>query len=201
MKRMRIPSRSMYYGTPVALVCTQNSDGSDNLTPMSSSWSLRDFVVLGLGCASQAVENLHHRPRLTVNLPSADLRKSIEQIATFTGKNPVPDHKAAQFSYCRDKFKAAGLTRVASTEGGPSRVAECPIQIEAIVNTMTDVSDDPEGFSVIIAKAVAQHAAVGILDETSGQIDPAKWEPLIFSYRTYRGVGPELGRMARVVRS
>ncbi|POF61488.1 flavin reductase [Novacetimonas maltaceti] len=201
MKTTRIPHRSMYYGTPVALVCTQNSDGSENLTPMSSSWSLRDFVVLGLGCASQAMENLRHRPRLTVNLPSADMWESIERIAVFTGKNPVPDHKATHFSYCRDKFEAAGLTRLTSTEGGPSRVAECPIQIEAVVNTVTDVSDNPEGFSVIIAKAVAMHAAVGILDETSGQIDPVKWDPLIFSYKTYHGVGSELGRMARVIRS
>jgi len=191
----------MYYGTPVALVCTQNSDGSDNLTPMSSSWSLRDFLVLGSGCASQAMENLRHRPRLTVNLPSAEMWESIERIVAFTGRNPVPDHKAAQFSYCRDKFEAAGLTRLISTEGGPSRVAECPIQIEAVLNTMTDVSDDPEGFAVIIAKAVVLHAVVGIINETSGQIDPAKWDPIVFSYRTYHGLGPELDRMARSVRS
>ncbi|NIE81106.1 flavin reductase family protein [Asaia sp. As-1742] len=201
MKTIRIPARSMYYGTPVALVCMQNSDGSDNLTPMSSSWSIRDFLVLGLGSASQAMENLRHRPRLTVNLPSAEMWESIERIAAFTGRNPVPDYKAAQFSYCRDKFEVAGLTRLTSTEGGPSRVAECPIQIEAVVNTMTDVSDDPEGFSVIIAKAIVLHAAVGIINETSSQINPAKWDPLVFSYGTYHGLGPELGRMARSVRS
>jgi len=38
----------LYFGTPVVLIITRNEDGSANITPMSSAWSLADQVVIGL---------------------------------------------------------------------------------------------------------------------------------------------------------
>ncbi len=55
VKIIEITPRSMYYGTPVALIVTLNADGSENLAPMSSSWSLRERIVLGMGTASRTV--------------------------------------------------------------------------------------------------------------------------------------------------
>ncbi len=52
----------LYFGTPVALISTQNEDGSANLAPMSSAWALGDVFVLGLGSSSQTAANLRERP-------------------------------------------------------------------------------------------------------------------------------------------
>ncbi len=200
MQTRKIAPRSLYYGTPVALIATRNPDGTDNLTPMSSSWSLRSNVVLGLGAASQAVANLQRRPELVINLASATMWDAVEAISGFTGRDAVPAHKAAQFAFSPDKFATAGLSRVASESVAPVRVGECPIQMEAIVENMLPVADEPEGFVVVVAKILVVHAHADILTPDGSAVDSARWKPLIFNFRSYHGLEVALGTMRRAVR-
>ena len=46
----------LYFGTPVALVSTENENGSFNLAPMSSAWALGQVIVLGLGAEGQTAQ-------------------------------------------------------------------------------------------------------------------------------------------------
>lgn len=200
MRTTKIPARSLYYGTPVALITSKNADGTDNLAPMSSSWFLRSSIVLGIGSASQTVENLRRCPELVVNLPSAEMWDKVEAISGFTGRSAVPVHKAGQFAFAADKFKDARVTRQASETVAPVRVMECPIQMEAVVENMTSVADQPEGFVVVIARVNIVHAHSDILTADESAIDPEKWNPLIFNFRTYHGLDTALGTMRRAVR-
>ncbi|MEV6283071.1 hypothetical protein [Kribbella sp. NPDC051770] len=70
MTHLTIEPSILYAGTPVALLTTDNGDGTFNLAPMSSAWALGDVVVLGLGEEGRTGTNLRSRPELVVNYPS-----------------------------------------------------------------------------------------------------------------------------------
>ena len=58
----------LYVGTPVMLLCTENADGSTNISPASSYWALEQMIVLGLLADGHTAANLRERPGLTVGL-------------------------------------------------------------------------------------------------------------------------------------
>lgn len=195
MAHVTIEPSILYVGTPVALLSTVNDDATFNLAPMSSAWALGDVVVLGVGKPGQTAHNLLHRPELVINYPSPEQWEAVERIAGLTGRHPVPDSKRARFRFEREKFKAAGLTPVASEQVGPPRVAECPLQFEA---TAVHVDFDAAGnFLVIQAKVLQIHADERIVVPGSSYVDPAAWSPLIYNFRHYFGLGSELGESFR----
>ncbi|MGW2706729.1 flavin reductase family protein [Streptomyces sp. NPDC001340] len=182
----------LYFGTPVALLTTENEDGSANLAPVSSAWALGQTVVLGLGADSQTAANLATRPELVINLPSPGLWDAVERLAPLTGATPVPTAKQARgYRYQPDKFAAAGLTPVPSETVRAPRVAECPLQPEAQVQRS---SPEAKGHFLIVECAVARvHADRRIVVPGTQHINPTHWSPLIFNFRHYQGLAPELG--------
>ena len=53
-----IKPKILYYGTPVILLNTLNEDDTVNISPISSSWALGDYIILGIGLGGKAIENL-----------------------------------------------------------------------------------------------------------------------------------------------
>ena len=50
MMYQRIERAGFYYGFPVILMTTRDKErGTDNVTPLSSSWTLSDTIVIGIG--------------------------------------------------------------------------------------------------------------------------------------------------------
>lgn len=96
------------------LLCTENPDGSPNISVASSYWALEQMVVLGLLADGQTAANLHERPGLTINFPGPELWHHVEAIADTTGTDPVPDAKSSRYVHEKDKFGRAGLTCQAS---------------------------------------------------------------------------------------
>ncbi|MEU4395232.1 flavin reductase family protein [Kribbella sp. NPDC023855] len=195
MTHLTIEPSILYFGTPVELVSTVNDDGTSNLAPMSSAWALGDVVVLGFGAAGQTAYNLQRRPELVINFPSPELWPEVERIAGLTGRDPVPDHKRERFRYEPAKFEAAGLTPVASELVAPPRVAECPLQLEAVaVDTRLDAAGN---FFVVEARVLGVHADSRIVVPGTSYVDPRKWSPLIYNFRHYFGLGAQLGESFR----
>jgi flavin reductase (DIM6/NTAB) family NADH-FMN oxidoreductase RutF len=185
----------LYFGTPVVLLSTENEDGSANLAPMSSAWALGEVVVLGVGAGGQTAHNLRSRPDLVVNLPGPALWPAVERLAPLTGRDPVPDAKRGTFRYEPDKFGAAGLRPVPSVRVRPPRVAECPLQLEA---RAARVRDDASGtFLIVEARVLHVHADSRIVVPGTSHIAPTAWSPLIYNFRHYFGLGPELGHTFR----
>ncbi|WP_433246961.1 flavin reductase family protein [Streptosporangium sp. CA-135522] len=185
----------LYFGTPVALLATENDDATFNLAPMSSAWALGQVLVLGLGAEGQTAHNLATRPDLTVSLPSPQQWQPVERLAPLTGRDPIPDHKQGAFRYEPDKFGAAGLRPEPSHLVRPPRVAGCPIQLEARVTRIRpDATDD---FLIIETQVLRVHADPRIVVPGTQHIDPAAWSPLIYNFRHYHGLGPELGHSFR----
>ncbi|WP_426448224.1 flavin reductase family protein [Paenibacillus sp. S-38] len=186
----------LYYGTPVLLMTTRNECGCDNISPLSSSWALGDRIVLGIGTAGKGYENLTRERQCVLNLPDAGLWQQVEQLAPTTGKDPVPESKRLLgFVYEPDKFGRCGLSAAPSELVKPARIAECPLQIEAAVCHIRIPEGSPH-FAIVETQALRVHAHPGILRE-GRHIDPAKWNPLIYNFRHYFGLGTELGRTFR----
>ncbi|MFD0163644.1 flavin reductase family protein [Streptomyces decoyicus] len=185
----------LYFGTPVVLLTTENQDGSVNLAPMSSAWALGQTVVLGLGMDGQTAHNLGNRPELVINLPSPAQWQAVERLAPLTGRNPVPSTKAKGCRFEPDKFAAAGLCAEAAHVVRPPRVAGCPLQLEARAEQVRpDVSG---GFVIVEAVVRRVHADPRIVVPGTDHVDPAAWSPLVYNFRHYFGLGPELGHSYR----
>ncbi|MEU3693257.1 flavin reductase family protein [Streptomyces narbonensis] len=181
----------LYFGTPVVLLTTENEDGTFNLAPISSAWALGQHVVLGLGGESQTVRNLAARPDVVINLASPDLWEQVERLAPLTGAHPVPESKRAVYRYEPDKFAAAGLTPYPSDLVRPPRVAESPLQLEARAVAMNPGGEG--SFFSVECEVVRVHAHERIVVPGTDHVDPGVWSPLIYNFRHYHGLTPEVG--------
>ncbi|MCC3371568.1 flavin reductase family protein [Cohnella sp. REN36] len=189
----------LYYGTPVLLLTTRNEDGTVNITPLSSSWALGDRVVLGLGTSGQGFENVQREREVVLNIPDASLWRHVERLAPYTGKTPVPEAKRRiGFQYEPDKFGQADLCPVPSSLVKPDRIAECPLQIEAAVRHIR-IPDDAPHFAIVETEALRVHAHADLLIGDR-HIDPTQWQPLIYNFRHYYGLGEALGKTFRAER-
>jgi flavin reductase (DIM6/NTAB) family NADH-FMN oxidoreductase RutF len=196
-----VEPKILYFGTPVALISSVNDDGSANLAPMSSFWALGWTMVLGISLQTQTIENLRQRPDCVVNLPSPDLWRNVERLAPLTGRNPVPQGKDLRFRFARDKFGAAGLTAIASKKVSAPRVGECPAQLEARVLRIHNLTGERRleaaaGAAAVEVEVVCVHLRREFVLGTN-HIDPHLWQPLIYNFRHYFGLGPELGKTFR----
>jgi flavin reductase (DIM6/NTAB) family NADH-FMN oxidoreductase RutF len=181
----------LYFGTPVVLLSTENEDGSANLAPMSSAWALGRVVVLGLGHDGQTAYNITARPEMVINLPAAHQWQAVERLASLTGRHPVPHTKGDRFRHEPAKFAAAGLQPQASRRVRPPRVADCPLQLEArAAQIRTDATGE---FLIVEAHVLAVHAEPQIVVSGTEHIDPTAWNPLIYNFRHYFGLGDHHG--------
>ena len=181
----------LYFGTPVVLLSTENADGTFNLAPMSSAWALGQVIVLGLGADGQTARNLRNRGGLVISVPDPAQWEAVERLAPLTGRSPVPEDKRGAFRFEPEKFAAAGLRPEPSQLVRPPRVAECPLQLEA---RAADVSPGVEGdFLIVQAEVLRVHADPRIVVPGTQHVDPRRWSPLIYNFRHYYGLGPELG--------
>lgn len=183
----------LYFGTPVVLLTTCNEDGTTNITPMSSAWALGNRIVLGLSAKGKGFSNLERWKECVVNLPKPSDWDKVEKLAPLTGANPVPEAKSGLYSYAKDKFAASGFTALPSQDVQPERVAECPLQIEAVVKNMIPVRDGDMEFAIIEVEAVKVHAHEDVILQDR-YIDPARWSPLIYNFRHYFGLGEQKGK-------
>ncbi|GAA2251964.1 flavin reductase family protein [Streptomyces amakusaensis] len=190
-EHLTITPSILYFGTPVVLLTTENPDGSFNLAPMSSAWALGDVVVLGLGKDGRTGQNLAARPELVINLPEPGQWPAVERLGRLTGRPSPAPSGGRPIRYEPAKFEAAGLTPRPSRSVRPPRVAECPIQLEArAVRVGTDVAGD---FLIVEARVLRVHADPRLVVPGTQHIEPAAWSPLIYNFRHYFGLGPELG--------
>jgi len=157
--------------------------------------------MLGLLDETKTAENLAGHPECVVNLPSPDMWQCVEKLAPLTGKNPVPEIKAKQFRFEKDKFGAAGLTALPSELVKTSRARECPVQMEAKVHCLHRMEGQRlsavGGGVAAEVEIVRVHVTEQFIKGTN-HIDPAKWSPLLYNFRHYVRLSEhELGKTFR----
>jgi flavin reductase (DIM6/NTAB) family NADH-FMN oxidoreductase RutF len=200
VKRVLNP-KMLYFGTPVLLVSSLNSDGSTNVAPMSSAWWVGDTAMLGLSVNSQTVRNLAERPSCVLNLVDATMVDAIDRLALLTGRPDVPEYKRERgYTYEPDKFAAAGLTPVSFGLGVPSGVAESQIQLEGRVQAVHTIDDTDAGLRALEVKILRTHVDTSLLmTDHPTYIDPLRWDPLFMKFTEYFS-GAALSRPSSLAR-
>jgi flavin reductase (DIM6/NTAB) family NADH-FMN oxidoreductase RutF len=199
----------LYFGTPVVLVSSLNEDGSPNVAPMSSAWWLGRSCLLGFGARSKTPANILRTGECVLNLPSVDQVAAVDRLARLTGSNPVPPHKVAMgYRYEPDKLGVAGLTPEESQIVAPPRIRECPVQLEAMLESAHPLAEnDPARQGNLIAlevRIVRVHIAEELLlAGHENRIDPDAWRPLIMSFCQFYGLGARVhsSRLAEIPES
>ena len=188
----------LYFGTPVVLISSDNEDGSPNLAPMSSAFWLGWRAMLGLGARSKTAQNLLRTGECVLNLPSDTMAAVVDRLAMTTGSDPVPPYKQSRgYFHVAGKFERAGLTPVPSETVSPPRVAECPVAMEAILESLHPVADEDDAQRGGILAFEVRVQRVFVHDDvrkpgTDDHIDPDRWRPLIMSFQKFYGLGPQL---------
>lgn len=196
-----IAPKILYFGNPIAIISSANQDGSTNLAPISSFWALGWTVILGLLRDTKTLANLEANPDCVVNIPSPDLWPNVEKLAPLTGLDPVPAEKKAKFHHVRDKFAAAQLTPLRGETVAVSRVKECPAQLEAKARKIHVLEGDPRlreltGGAAVEVEVLRVHLRKDYVMK-GNYVDPSRWQPLIYNFRHYYGLGEELGKTFR----
>jgi flavin reductase (DIM6/NTAB) family NADH-FMN oxidoreductase RutF len=185
----------LYFGTPVVLVSSTNTDGSANLAPMSSAWWLGHSCMLGFGARSLTPQNIQRTGECVLNLPSVREVGAVNRLARTTGSDPVPPHKVAMgYRHVADKFGIAGLTALESERVNAPRVRECPVHLEATLESVHPLAvrdDDRRGALVAFElRIVRVHVDESIrMSGHADRIDPERWRPLIMSFQQFFGLG------------
>lgn len=192
-----------YWGTPVLLITTLNENGTVNVAPMSSAWWLGWSCMLGFDASSQTVVNMRRSGECVLNVASEANLDAVNALALKTGSPSVPLHKRALgYRFERNKLERAGLTTTPSLEVKPPRVAECAVQLEAVVERVRpfaqrDVKLPIPACSVEV-RIVRTHVDEALVSH-DGKVDPSRWRALVMNFRELCVVGPPTpgSRLAR----
>ncbi|MET4137867.1 flavin reductase family protein [Pedobacter sp. UYP1] len=196
---LTIKPKILYFGTPVALITTIDKERKANIGPISSVWALGYNLLLGLGCDSKTYQNIIENKECVVNLPSADLYENIEKISNLTGLNPVPESKRHQYRYEADKFSAGNFSPMDAEMVTPPALANCPMQLECILQNYYIIEYGVDGIPLIAAvqvKVINVRAHENLVINQD-HINPSAWSPLIYNFRHYYTLGKEMGKNFR----
>jgi flavin reductase (DIM6/NTAB) family NADH-FMN oxidoreductase RutF len=196
----------LYFGTPVVLISTCNEDGTFNIAPISSVFWLGWRCVIGISAVSKTTENIKRNGDCVINLPSVNESSAVNLLALTTGTYPVPDGKKRKgYSYVKDKFSLAGLTPELSETIRSPRIWECPVQMEAVLETSHGMAekDQLQKGKILTMEFRIQRV---YLEESilkhghKNHVDPDKWRPLIMSFQKFYGLGDQVeeSRLAKI---
>lgn len=165
MEKINVNYEKMYYGFPVILISFYDKNGVPNVTTLSSSYTLKDMVVLGFSNTSYALNEIKEVRDFVINIPDSSLVKEID----FCGANSGYECK---------KFDAVNLTPIKSKVVNAPIIDECPIAIEC---TLTDVieKDLYKGITNIIANIKGRCISKEYLDN-KGRLKASKLDNVLY---------------------
>lgn len=166
MEKIAVNYEKMYYGFPVILISFYDENGVAHVTPTSSSYSLKDMVVLGFNSKGFAAQHLKAGADFVVNVPDRSLQESVNYCGSRSGAEG-------------SKFAAAGLTPEASEQVHAPAVRECPISIACRVAHVVESEQFP-GVTNIVGKFVSRSVAKDYLN-AEGRLQIDKLNSIIYA--------------------
>lgn len=166
MEKIAVNYEKMYYGFPVILTSFYDEDGVAHVTTTSSSYSLKDMIVLGFNSKGFAAQHLKAGADFVVNVPDRSLQESISCCGSSSGAEG-------------SKFAAAGLSPEASEHVHAPAVRECPISIACRVVETIENEQFP-GVTNIVGKIVSRSVAKDYLN-AEGRLQIDKLSPVVYA--------------------
>ena len=136
----------LYYGFPIFILGYQDQNFGHNITTCSSSYSLGDWLVIGVGSEENAAEQIKHYQQFTVNIPDETSMLAMEQ---------------AGFISHREKLKHLALEYDLSERTHAPILESCPVVLDCQVDRIVEEG----GICHIFAKIVERLVDPELLDE------------------------------------
>lgn len=165
MEKINVNYEKLYYGFPIILVSFYDKNGVANVTTLSSSYTLKDMVVLGFSSKGYAINQIKEACDFVINIPDSSLRKEVSFCGTKSG------HEI-------QKFDAVKLTPVKSSIINAPIIEECPVAIEC---TLTDIieKDAYKGITNILGTIKGRLISTEYLN-TDDRLNFSKFDNLLY---------------------
>ena len=171
------PTVRHFYPWPIVLVSCVDDQGKPNIITIGASSvcsSGPPTVGIAVGIRQYSRELIRSTGDFGANLPSTDQLHQTDYCGIHSGRN-------------MNKYEAAGLTPMPSTQITSPLIQECPVSFECkLVHEVNLGSHD-----WLIGEIVAVHVDDAVLDE-AGDLDPSKTDPIMSFWGEYWGLGERL---------
>ena len=144
---MKIPfeTEKLYYGFLIFLLGYRDETCGYNITTCSSSYSLGNMLVVGIGLKTNAAQKIKKFGRFTVNIPTEKSMQAIEQ---------------AGFVSHRDKFSLTGLDYSLSDIVDAPILTDCPLVLECQVEKIIEKDNVTHIFAHIAGRKIDEKLIV-----------------------------------------
>ncbi|WP_379134151.1 flavin reductase family protein [Paenibacillus sp. sgz500958] len=165
MDKVAVNYEKMYYGFPVVLVSFYDTNGIPNVTTISSTYTLKDMMVLGFNSKGYAINQIKEVQDFVINVPDRSLMEAISYCGATSG-------------YDGSKFDHLSLTPVIAPSVNAPLIQECPISIEC---TLTEVieRDHFQGITNILAQIKSRYVAKDYLDH-DGRLQASQFDHVLY---------------------
>ena len=136
----------LYYGFPIFILGYQDQNFGHNITTCSSSYSLGDWLVIGVGSEENAANQIKYYQKFTVNIPDETSILAMEQ---------------AGFISHREKLKHLALDYEISERTHAPILESCPVVLDCQVDRIIE----EDGICHIFAKILDRLANPELLDD------------------------------------
>ena len=79
----------LYYGFPIFILGYQDQTHGYNVTTCSSSYSLGDWLVIGVGSEENAADQIKQYQKFTVNIPDESFMLEMEQAGFISHREKI----------------------------------------------------------------------------------------------------------------
>lgn len=159
------PTRPIY-PTPVGMITSCDAHGKPNIITLGEVFnlSIRDPVRVGLAMRKATYSHalISQQKEFVVNLPTASMIDQALRCGSVSGREGV------------DKFREFGLTPMPSVHVKPPLIAECPVNLECRLVSVTEVGDH----DLFIGEVLLEHVNEESVDE-NGQLLIDKLDPIV----------------------
>ena len=179
MPKREFPPSEALYPVPVVLVsCIDKAADKANIITLAWCGVVSSKPpMLGLSIRPSRLSHrlIRETKDFVVNIPSVRILKETDLCGVISGKDT-------------DKFKACSFTSLAASKVSSPMIAECPVNIECILRSVTKLG----AHDLFLGEVVAVHADEGILSP-GGSIDYGKAFPLVYTQGEYWELGKKVG--------
>ena len=174
----------LYYGFPIFILGYQDQNFRHNITTCSSSYSLGDWLVIGVGAEENVADQIKYYQKFTVNIPDETSMLAMEQ---------------AGFISHREKLDHLRLSYEISEQTQAPILDACPLVLDCQVDRIIE----EDGICHIFAKILDRLANTDLLDE-KGHFKNDRFSPTYFmgdsNQRVYRYLDNRLTPMGSFIK-
>lgn len=135
----------LYYDFPIFILGYQDQTYGYNVTTCSSSCSLGDWLVVGVGSEENAADQIKHYQKFTVNIPDKSFMLQMEQAGFISHREKIAE--------LRLDFRPSKLTQAPILDA-------CPVVLDCKVDRIIE----EDGTCHIFAKILDRLADSDLLD-------------------------------------